>query len=336
MKLSDLKNIKPKPINISADDKYVDYLYNLPQSKPKKQLWTVAGTVAAAVVVVLAVSIWSTIGRGIRADAVQVVEGSYKEIEPTKELNIKLNNEIFLKYDVFCFREFDENNPLSVHEILQLNRFAENAMTASDTATHGEYITNANGELAYLTGKEINEYAKKMFGTTPADKDAVYGCAVELGDVDYAGALIDKIKISTVDLTDGTKKIRMEYTDFAHLNVLEYIGTDLLSPIRFVAYYKDDTKLSKDYADSKIYKLLCDELDACDYIENYFLYLPEPPVKTDDGYSAKVILEYSFTDGRPHEILGSNTKYKDKQTLETVYNFKNTKNGLELIKEGIE
>ncbi len=67
MKLNNLKNIKPKNIKLeNADTNYADYLYSLPQTKSKKQVWAVVGTIAAAVVMVLAVSLWAIIGRGVR------------------------------------------------------------------------------------------------------------------------------------------------------------------------------------------------------------------------------------------------------------------------------
>jgi len=67
VKLTDLKNVKPKNITLQdANEEYADYLYALPESKSKKQIWTVVGTVAAAVVIVMGVSLWAIIGRGVR------------------------------------------------------------------------------------------------------------------------------------------------------------------------------------------------------------------------------------------------------------------------------
>ncbi len=335
MNLKEFKNVTTKPCDIEFDKNYLEKLSQLPKTAPKRHTFEIISTVAAAVLIVVAVGIWAIIGRGIRANTVDVVGGSYTEVPVTDELNAKLNMELFGKYDVFCFREFDEKNPLSEHELLQINRYAKNAITVNDPVTHSEYTTNANGEVAYVTGKMINDYAEKMFGITPAHDFAIYGCVIELGDVDYAGAKVDKI--STEDLSDGTKKIRIEYNDFTRLRVLEYIGTDLFTPIRFTAFYRDDTELLKDYADVEIYKVLCNELDNDKNIESYLLYISEAPTKTKQGYSAKIILDYSFTDGKPHSILGSINEYKDKQTAEIVCEFKKTQDGhLKLIKENGE
>ncbi len=319
MNLKNFKNVTTKPSNIEFDKNYLEKLSRLPKSAPKRHTLEIISTIAAAIVIVTAVSLWALIGRGVRGESVSVVAGSYAEIPVTNELNAKLNTDLFGKYDVFCFREFDNKNPLSVHEILQINRYAENGIK---TALYDR-----------ATGEEINEYAKAMFGFSPADKNAIYGCEVELGNVDFAGAAVGKI--STEDLSDGTKKIRIEYTDF-YSCVLEYVGYDLFSPIRFTAFYKEDTELSKDYADVKIYKVLCDELEADQNIESYLLYIAEAPSKTEDGYCAKVMLDYSFADGKPHSILGSIEEYKDKQTAELILFFKTTKDGLQLIKENGE
>ncbi len=318
MNIKDFKNVTTKPCDIEFDEKYLKKLSQLPKTSPKRHTIEIISTIAAAVLIVVAVSLWALIGRGVRESGVQVVAGSYAETEVTSELNAQLNMDLFGKYDVFCFREFDEKNPLSVHELLQINRYAENAFY--------------KGTEGYVTGKMINDYAKKMFGISPAHDFAIYGCVTELGDVDYAGA--KTTKITTEDLTDGTKKIHIEYTEFIHKYVLEYVGYDLFSPIRFTAFYKDDTELSKTYADAQIYKVLCSELDADPNIESYLLYLPEAPTETDDGYSAKIILpDYSFADGKPHSILGRIEEFKPHQTAELTLNFKKTEDGLQLIKE---
>lgn len=331
MNIKDFKNVTTKPCDIDLDKDYLEKLSQLPKTAPRRHTLEIVSTVASAVLIVLAVSLWAIIGRGVRSDAVKIVAGSYTEIPITDELNAELNLNLFGKYDVFCFREFDQKNPLSVHEILQINRYAENAMSAHDPVTHGAYTTSANGDLAYLTGKEINEYAKNMFGITPADEGATYGCSVELGEVDYAGAKVDKI--TTEDLTDGTKKIRIEYNMMLKPRVVEYIGYDLFTPICFTAFYRDDTELSKDYADEKIYKVLCDELDATEYIESYLLYISEAPTQTEDGYSANIMLTPTFTDGQPHSVLGTVNEYENGKTATLTLKFENTENGLKLIKE---
>ncbi len=335
MNFEKFKNVKTKPCDITLNEKYAKKLAHLPQSRNIGRILAAVGTVAAAVTIVVVVGVWALIGRGIRGteqNAVYIVEGSYAEIPVSDELNAKLNMDLFGKYDVFCFREFDKNNPLSVQEILQLNKYAKNALTAHDPVTHGAYTSSANGNLAYVTGKELNEYAKNMFGITPADENAIYGCEIELGDVDYAGAKVKKI--STEDLSDGTKKIRIEYNDFTKLRVLEYVGYDLFTPIRFTAFYKDDTELTKSYFDQKIYKALCDELDACDYIESYLLYIPEPPKEYNGGKcSAKIVVTPTFTDGMVHSVLGSMRQYDNKTELAFSCDFETAQDGkLELIK----
>ena len=315
MNFKKFKNVTTKPCEIEFDKDYLEKLSSLPKSTPKRHTLEIISTVAAAIVIVAAVSLWALIGRGVRQEPISVVAGSYTEIEVDAELNAKLNTDLFYKYDVFCFREFDRQNPLSVHEILQLNRYAENGIKTTEN---------------FVTGKMINEYAKRMFGISPADENTVYGCVTELGDVEYGGASISKI--SCEDLSDGTKKFRIEYTNF-YFSVLEYVGYDLFSPICFTAFYKEDTELLKDYADVEIYKELCAELDCDKNVKNYLLYICEPPAKTADGYSANVILDYKFTDGKNHSLLGSIEEYKDAQTAELLLFFKNTKDGLKLIKE---
>lgn len=68
MNFDSIKNIRPSGLDISnADAQYADYISSLPQHKSKKQIITVISTVAAAVLVVVAVSIWAIIGSGFRS-----------------------------------------------------------------------------------------------------------------------------------------------------------------------------------------------------------------------------------------------------------------------------
>jgi len=318
VKLSDFKNVTTKPCEIEFDEKYLEAISKLPKERPHRRTLEIISTVAAAVVIIAAVSMWAIIGRGVRGNNVPAATpAEYAEIELTDEVYIGITNDVINKHDVLCFKEFNEQNPLSVHEILQINRYASNGIKINES---------------YMTGKMLNDYAQKLFGTRPADDFALYGCMIELGDVDFAGAEINRVL--TLPRDDGTVAVRVEFTEGVSQRLLEYVGTDIYTPTKFTAYYEDGTELAKDYADVEVYKTLCAELDADKNVESYILYLPEAPTKTDVGYSARVmLLDYAFDDGKPHSILGLAEKFKPHQTAELTLDFKKTENGLELIKE---
>ena len=177
----------------------------------------------------------------------------------------------------------------------------------------------------------INDYAQKMFGTSPADEFALYGCEIGVGVADYYGVEIQKAYKSVAQ--DKSVYVTLEYFDGQNNKVVKYVGTDIYTPTKFLARYTNGSELFKDYADEKIYRVLCDELDADENVESYILYLPDAPIKTDDGYKTSAVIDYSFADGKPHTLLGSLKTYKDKQTLEFECAFKVTDGKFTLLRE---
>ena len=62
------KNIDMPDIDVEADIEYVEKLELIAKQKHKKPIFSVIGTVAASLVVVVCVAVWAIIGRGIRME----------------------------------------------------------------------------------------------------------------------------------------------------------------------------------------------------------------------------------------------------------------------------
>ena len=122
MKLDRFKELKPTEHQFDVtDSEYVKKLNTLSKRKNKTQVLSIVGTIAAAVAIVLVVGIWAIIGRGVRGNNVPATSPTdYVEIELIDDVYISLINDVIYKYDVLCFKDFNEQYPLSVHEILRV------------------------------------------------------------------------------------------------------------------------------------------------------------------------------------------------------------------------
>ncbi len=126
MNFDKFKELKPKPIMPPAEsDSYSEKLITLKSRPSAKKILSVVSSVAAAVAIITAVTIWAIIGRGIRMQGQQVpveVPGGIPEDEPTipsdtliKDESITILQkkkffEMFAEYKINAMPDFSQTN----------------------------------------------------------------------------------------------------------------------------------------------------------------------------------------------------------------------------------
>lgn len=218
MKLSNLKNIKPKSIKIdNADRSYADYIYNLPDDKPKKQVWAVVGTVAAAILIVLAVSLWAIIGRGVRGtDADTPIIPADENVEVTEEMQAQFEA-MFGKYSLHSFPSFERGVLPSKEALLE---FLDHEQSP--------YLSDFK-----LTAEEFNAFVFDWFGTEPGYEVNIEYDLGKVITVDYFPPKLLSFTRSFVD--DGTKIVTLTYGDIDNWVVtLSYVPISDFEPDYFI------------------------------------------------------------------------------------------------------
>ncbi len=149
MSFDKFKNIKTT-VSIETDANYSKTLASLPESKNKGSVIKIVLSVAAAFMLVAAVSLWMLIGGAIRNQGEHIAgtpDNDGDAYPMTEELKTDL---IFLYHERYLviLPEFDNDNPLTVEQVLNYCEFTGAAYDADLT----------------LTREEFSEYAKNTFG----------------------------------------------------------------------------------------------------------------------------------------------------------------------------
>lgn len=124
------KNIDMPDIDVEADMEYVEKLELIAKQKHKKPIFSVIGTVAASLVVVVCVAVWAIIGRGIRNDinnGNMVPAADSDEFSVTvscdvmeEKLNFETENEVILRSIIsFGFGGEDAKELIGILEALE-------------------------------------------------------------------------------------------------------------------------------------------------------------------------------------------------------------------------
>jgi len=189
------KDLKPVKHQFDVTDaEYVDKLNNLPKRRPKKQIWAAVGTVAAAVAIVAAVTLWALIGRGLRGTdptpALPATEGEPVEITEELEQQFEL---MALKYVIFALPEF-KRGEIPHH---------------SDVIDYIYYLQLPAKDDLSVTAAELNEFAFNTFGvkteyTTGVNYDAHY-------TVNPNWAPLPLLSFKRDTLSDGTPIVTLTY-----------------------------------------------------------------------------------------------------------------------------
>ncbi len=205
MNFDKFKNVLPQKIQLKSDDaEYLKHLDGLKEPKHSNAL-RIVGTIAAAVVIVLAVSLWALIGRGVRGagepivsppatEGAQIIPESFKEYELTGELLYKIENAVLKPYNFTYIPLFNDKDPLSELKISEYY-----------------YILKPTAE--------INEFAKDLFNF---EGKLHYDPKDQLALIVYE----PKYKIQSIGectLTNGQKMITISYLVESYDYTLAYV-----------------------------------------------------------------------------------------------------------------
>ncbi len=200
MSFDKFKNLLPKPVEQpEGTDEYFKELANLEENKPKSKVLPIVTTVAAAVMIIVIVSIWALIGAGIRQGAVIVPADKYEnvelhEIEITEELSVKIR-QLCLDHHLFV-PDFDKDNPLDKDIIIQLCEFHEEDLRRD----------------LILTKEELYNFAYNLFRYKIKFKDIKYEEFQPSPHIDTAGWLPISYSVSD-EFSDGTSVVQVVFEE---------------------------------------------------------------------------------------------------------------------------
>ena len=110
MSLDKFKSIKTK-IEIQTDAEYSKSLTELPEKRIKKPILATLSTVAAVMLIAVAVGMWALIGRGVRNNGnLKVPASEAQTYAITDEIKLQLEN-LYRNYSIVLLDAFDEKHP---------------------------------------------------------------------------------------------------------------------------------------------------------------------------------------------------------------------------------
>ncbi len=154
MRLNKFKNLLPQNVpQPEGSDDYFKTLANLQEDKPKSRVLPIITTVAAAVAIVVLVSLWALIGNGIRKNAVIVPADKYKDTELYKqELTPALDFEIWhfmSENNLDCLPVFDSENPPVLDHLIYVCEQTRNELCQDLVLTKQEFENFTYDLLGY-------------------------------------------------------------------------------------------------------------------------------------------------------------------------------------------
>lgn len=276
MNLDRFKKIKSPEIDLAPDRSYVDTLNALPREKKKRQILPVLGTVAAALVVVIGVGVWSLIGRGIRNTAQPTpasdTDGVYEELTVSEDQTSWFQSSY---YDSF-FKGvpiFDSEHKPSVTEITHWFHTSENLRNLYMGQKSEDYSAQA-----------VKEAVEKYFGLTyELDPDRAYVSK----NIDHCtDATLDRVLCKKS--ADGNNEYVYYYTLKGISYELRCISTrELRAPVRFLSHTEVGKPVVKDYTDDKIYQVIEDYVYSDTRITKAHIYIYDVKRISDTLYTCE-------------------------------------------------
>ncbi len=214
MNFDKFKKIDMPDIKVNPDLDYVKKLNNLAKEPKHSNALRIVGTIAAAVVIVLAVSLWALIGRGVRGTGNPTIEPpategvgereqlsffveSTKEYELTSKLIYDFKKAVLIPFKFTQIPLFNEDEPITAEKIKK---------------------------YFYLVGgsDEINAMAKKLFNF----EGDLYSTVIDTTDLDANAPTPDYIiqSIAEHTLSSGHRIISIVYTMDGYQYTLDYIA----------------------------------------------------------------------------------------------------------------
>ena len=300
MNLHKFRQVKPSiktPEVTNAD--YIAHLTSLKEKKSHTAVFTAIGTVAACLLMLVAVIIWSAIGKNVRdgdniadippaTEGQEVTEVAGSEIEYTVDEDAKqrFSVDIGVGHEIYQIPYFDKDNPPAVIDM------ANRMVTVGISEQHIQHIP-------YIPGDKMNEYTKKWFGVEIADNSLNYGAWGVIGS--YMGP--DLISMSSVQLSDGSTQYTATYglgkDDTA---TLVYVG-EMYAPTRFISHTREG-RTEQNAIKDRLYNCVRNTLEGADFVEDYIFCIDEFWLKEDSTISFALGITACFNDGRPHSFYG--------------------------------
>ncbi len=247
MSIDKFKNLQPVNHKFDVTDiEYVNKLNNLQSRQPKRQIWAAVGTIAAAVVIVLAVGLWALIGRGIRGTTtndpiISPPANESESFEITSDMQQRFN-EMYSKLHLYALPIFKKGeNP-----------------TQKAFSDYVYYITTDAKSDWIITASELNDLYFDTFGvkssfTTGINYDGPYTVNVSLTGTEL-------LSFTRSTLKDGTPIITLTYGEpDASVTTLSYVPISDFEPDYFIEHTAEHTvfikKTEKPLEEESVYKV---------------------------------------------------------------------------------
>ncbi len=301
MNFDKFKNIDMPDVKVEPDSEYLEKINKLPYRAQSGRILSVVGTIAAAILIVLAVGLWAIIGRGVRGTNTELYAADGADINSAIELDASewsASLIFWLKYDNIPL--FDKTQPPSVVEMLDF---------------YHSYNSSAMYDRSY-EGKFINSLSLQYFGVTyPLDESRSYqnSGTDDIGK-SYQPSYEPKAKkVVRYDMADGKYNYVVTYTLKDSTYVFSFIAsdTDNPRPERYVLHTTADKPLKKDYTDEKIFYTLEKKIFSDPNVKGNWLWLTVGDVYkiTETLYSAKISVNYIELHDPNIEMFPYNQQY---------------------------
>ncbi len=178
MSFDKFKNIKPKAVfQPEGTDGYFEALDSLEYDRPKNKTISIVLTVAAAVAIVLLVSLWAIVGRGIRQGADVVPGASYDphtvtvtQVQISDELQRKISTVFSNDYFDIFLPEFDKDSPLSNEQL----------------AEFCSWMISGRAEDNIITKEQMSDYVYDIFNIKTEFESDIQSNRMRLLTMDFA------------------------------------------------------------------------------------------------------------------------------------------------------
>ncbi len=252
MNFDKFKSVLPKRADITTDDKeYIEHLNNLKDPRPKRHTLEIISTIAAAILIVLAVGLWAIIGRGIR--------GTEPVPTPpaTEGENIKITNEMQQQFNMMYHKLC----------LFALPIFKKGENPSQKAVSDYVYYLETDAKSDWIiTASELNDLYFDTFGvkssfTSGINYDEPYSINVSLVERKL-------LSFSRSTLKDGTPLITLTCGEpDVSVTTLSYVATGDFEPDYFIEHTSEQTvlikKTEKPLEEESVYKVkgaLADEL----------------------------------------------------------------------------
>ena len=160
MKFDKFKSIDMPDIKVEPDFEYMNKVNKLPGERQKSTFFSALGTIAAAVLIVAAVTLWAIIGRGFRGaekSTVTIIPSSQTEFEVTDELKSEFKK--ISRQNGFGFLPvFNEELAPSVLHTARYMYYLDVMLLIDEQDTEDLY----GFDNSFVSGNTINEFAKNL------------------------------------------------------------------------------------------------------------------------------------------------------------------------------